>query len=73
MFRTFKFKWYLGNECPKHKGHLISKGNFVVFNSSKKRTKTRRPVVSKHCRPIFLFVFWKNSGYQQVLLKLTDL
>ena len=61
------------------KGQLISKGLFGVFNSSKKQQqmKTSRPqiwgIILSTVGWIFSFIFWKNSGYQQVLSKLTDL
>ena len=55
------------------KGQLILRGIFSVFNCSKKRTKTSRLEVSQYCRSNFLFIIQKNSDYQQVLSKLTDL
>jgi hypothetical protein len=41
------------------KGHLISKGLFCVFKSSKKPTKISAPVGMANIK-VFKFVFWKN-------------
>ena len=52
---------------------LISKGFFVVFNSSKNKRKQVDLRYHSTVGRIFSFVFWKNSGYQHVISKLTDL
>ena len=65
---VFFLKWI--EMLKKSKGQLILKGLFCAFNSSKKTNNLRyhSTVWSNY------FVrFWKNSGYQQVLSKLTDL
>ena len=55
------------------KGQLISKGIFGVFNSSKNEQKQVNLRYHSTVGWFILFVFQKNSGYQQVLSKLTDL
>ena len=51
------------------KGHLISKGHFGFFNSSKKNSA---PVdYGKNLN--FQVVFWKNWRHQKGISKLTDL
>ena len=55
------------------KGLLISKGLFGVSILPKKERKQVNLRYDSTVGWIFSFVFWENSGYQQVLSKLTDL
>ena len=67
-FQFLDETWFLSYA----KGQLTSKG-LGILNSSKKRTK--KVALKYHITVGWISVvnFWKNSGYQQVLSKLTDL
>ena len=55
------------------KGQLISKVLFGIFNTSKNEQKQVNLRYHSTIGRIFLFISWKNSGHQQVLLKSTYL
>ena len=59
----------LWRACLQVKGQKISKRKYVVLDSSKKRTLGQFYVLK--IAPVF--VFWKNPGRHNLLLRFTDL
>ena len=55
----------LGLHDVQAKGQVISKANLLVQNSSKQNESETSVLVK--------FIFWKNRGQDNYLLKLTDL
>ena len=66
------FTWPLVSSRWTLKGELISKVLFGVFNFFQKNEQKQVDLRYQGNGRIFSLVFRKNSGYQQVLLKITD-